>query len=369
VGAIRAPALDVNELIPKLSDQMRLWFGEMLEYASAAPVSKRLVADLLGPAGPYADAEWLKTREGGRFFFSLSLADPSTALKTLERTIGRMSREELLEFGQGRRDVIWTLEKMALHGDLFRSSARLLLALAEAENETWSNNASGVFAGLFSLGYGEVAPTSLAPEHRLPVLTEALAQGELRASLALKTFDTALDLHSISRWGGDQPFRLNEHVQRWQPKTYGEWYEAYKLYWTTLRQILPKLSPELHRRGADILLSHMRGLLSAEYLHDEILDTVSEIAADPDYDKRKIISDIELVLNYDRDGLPSNVVSELTRIRDGLIGTSFATRLKRYAGMDLLQDQFDRDGNETDKTASDIRQLVEEALESPDALR
>jgi hypothetical protein len=46
-----APAFDVNELIPKLSEQMRLWFGEMLEYAGAAPVSKRLAADLLGPKG------------------------------------------------------------------------------------------------------------------------------------------------------------------------------------------------------------------------------------------------------------------------------------------------------------------------------
>jgi hypothetical protein len=62
------PAFDVNELIPKLSDQMRLWFGEMLEYAGAAPVSKRLVAGLLGPKGLYADAKWLKTKEGGRFF-------------------------------------------------------------------------------------------------------------------------------------------------------------------------------------------------------------------------------------------------------------------------------------------------------------
>src|SRR5712692_3209297 len=125
--------------------------------------------------------------EGGRaIFFSLSLADPPAALRLLQRTIGPKTRDELLQFEEGRRDVIWALENMALHGDLFRPAAELLLALAEAENETWSNNASGVFAGLFSLGYGEVAPTSIAPEHRLPVLTKALALGGLRAELALK---------------------------------------------------------------------------------------------------------------------------------------------------------------------------------------
>jgi len=300
-------AIKMIDLIPTLSEQMRQWFGEMIEYANATPVSKKLVADLLGPNGLYANAEWLKTKAGGRFFFSLSLADPSAALRLLQRTIGRMARDELLQFEEGRRDVICALENMALHGDLFRPAAELLLALAEAENETWSNNASGVFAGLFSLGYGEVAPTSIAPEHRLPVLTKALALGGLRAELALKGFDAALNMHSISRWGGDQPFRLNERVQRWLPKTYGEWFEAYKLYWTTLRAALQKSTPELRRRIAHILLSHVRELLKAEYLHDEILDTVAEIAAYPDVDTRKVISSIELVLNYDKDGLPQDV--------------------------------------------------------------
>jgi hypothetical protein len=61
-------ALDVIELIPKLSAQMRQWFGEMIEYSRATPVSQQLVAKLLGPDGLYADAEWLRTRDGGRFF-------------------------------------------------------------------------------------------------------------------------------------------------------------------------------------------------------------------------------------------------------------------------------------------------------------
>jgi hypothetical protein len=280
-----------------------------------------------------------------------------------------MNRDELFEFGEGRRDVIWALENMALHGDLFRPSAELLLALAEAENETWSNNASGVFAGLFSLGYGEVAPTSLAPEHRLAVLTKALAQGGLRTELAFKGFDAALNMHSISRFGGDQPFRLNERVQRWLPKTYGEWFEAYKLYWTALRTILKGSTAELRRRAADILLSHMRELLNADYLHGEILDTLEEIAAHEDVDKRKVISSIEVILSYDKEGLPQGVVSKLTDFRDNLIGTSFSSRLKRYGGMDLLQDRINRDGSETDKTASGIRQLVKEALANRDLLR
>ena len=80
-------SVDMNSLVPALSPQMRQWFGEMIEYADVAPVSKQVVARLLGPDGLYADADWLKTKDGARFFFSLSLADPLGALRLLERTL------------------------------------------------------------------------------------------------------------------------------------------------------------------------------------------------------------------------------------------------------------------------------------------
>ena len=109
--------------------------------------------------------------------------------------------------------------------------------------------------------------------------------------------------------------------------------------------------------------------MSIEYLHNEILDTVSEVAADAAFDKRKIISNIELILTYDSDALPKEVVSALAAIRDSLVGTSFASRLKRYAGTDLLEDEIDRAGNEVDKTAEDIRRLASDALRNPSDLR
>jgi hypothetical protein len=61
-------SIDVNDIVPKLTPPMREWFGEMIEYAEAAPVSKQLVSKFLGPNGLYANAEWLNTKEGSRFF-------------------------------------------------------------------------------------------------------------------------------------------------------------------------------------------------------------------------------------------------------------------------------------------------------------
>jgi hypothetical protein len=64
-------AINLGELVPALTPQLRLWLAEMFEYADTAPVSKQVVAKLLGPDGLYADADWLNTSEGGRFFFQL----------------------------------------------------------------------------------------------------------------------------------------------------------------------------------------------------------------------------------------------------------------------------------------------------------
>ena len=146
-----------------------------------------------------------------------------------------MDRDALLKFESGWRPVIRALEGMAVHQDLFRPSARLLLRLAEAENETWANNATGIFAGLFSMGYGEAAPTSLTPEQRLPVLIEALNEDLRSGRIALRAFENALST-SMTRWADDQPFRFQEQIVRWSPQTYGEIYASYRLYWHTLRE-------------------------------------------------------------------------------------------------------------------------------------
>lgn len=358
--------LDINAVVPELSEQMRQWFGEMIEYADATPTAKELVAKWLGPEGLYKDADWLRTREGGRFFFSLSLADPSGAVRALERLIGKMDREALLAFGEGRRDIVWTLEGTALHSALFLPSAKLLLRLADAETETWTNNATGVFCGLFSLGYGEVAPTALAPEHRLPLLLDCLARGDRATEIALSAFDVALNFQHTSRIGGDQPFRLNERVQRWLPKTYGELYAAIRLYWDALRTFARGSTGKWRKRAIHILLSHSRDILHVGDLPPDVLDTLDEISNFPDADMREVISAIELILTYDAASLNAEVAQRLDQLRNKAVGATFESRMQRYVGMDLLRDHYDTEGKEIDKAADVLRGLAEEALKEPE---
>ena len=61
--------------------------------------------------------------------------------------------------GDVRRHLVWALEKIAFHPDSFDEGAHLLLRLALAENETYGNNATGQFVGLFPVILATPQPT------------------------------------------------------------------------------------------------------------------------------------------------------------------------------------------------------------------
>jgi hypothetical protein len=166
-------SFDLNEFTKDLPSQLLEWFYEMFKYAAASEVASQVVSELLGDRGPFQHSDFLKTGDGARFFLALTEADSASALACLKRTVGTWNKDELQQFTTGRREIVWALERIAIWRDLFGDAAKLLLALAEAENETWANNASGVFAGLFSPGYDKVAPTEAPPHERFSVLKEA----------------------------------------------------------------------------------------------------------------------------------------------------------------------------------------------------
>ena len=116
--------------------------------------------------------------------------------------------------------MVWALEKIAMHRDLFADAARLLLALGEAENEDWSNNASGVFIGLFSPAYGRLAPTQVSPVDRFPILKEAFESGSRsRRLLALEACKTGLQpMRMWRRAVGAEYQGLRKEPELWIPK-------------------------------------------------------------------------------------------------------------------------------------------------------
>lgn len=362
---------DLEEFTQDLTPKLVEWFYEMFAYAHESEATLEIVKTLLGPSGPFRDGEYLKTRLGSRFFLALTEGHPEAALRCLKNTMRSWDREILLQFREGRRNIIWALQKIAVWQELFADAARLLLDLAEAENEGYSNNASGVFAELFSPGPGKVAPTQASPADRFPVLKAAFTSGSRkRRDLALKACNIALESTRFSRVGSPETQGLRQQPDMWMPKTYGELWDSYIMVWELLEDRLPRLAGNERKDVADVLLGRARGLCQIQNLSKMILNTVATIARNRYVDERHVIETINAILHYHGEDLPAETRGRWEQLMDELVDSDFHSMMKRYVGMELLEDlQLDDDQDYVDRAQPKIEALAQQVVDSPSILQ
>ncbi len=355
---------NMDDFSKYLPEPLKEWFYEMFKYAAESQAASRVVQSLLGESGPFNNYTYLKTKLGANFFLALAEADPEAALERLKTTIGTWRKESLLEFTTGRREVIWALERIAIHRQLFPDAARLLLALGEAENETWSNNASGVFADLFSPAPGRVATTKAPPEERFPILKEAIeSPSKEQRLLALNACSVALRSGHFMRMIGSEYQGLRE-LKLWTPKTWGEIFDAYRRVWGLLKDKLDSMEEDEQQKAIHVLLEHVRGLGADHNLFDMVIDTVSQLAGKSYVRKEDLLKTIVQILHYERERLPQEKLQRWEKLRDKLIGTDYSSLLRRYVGMDLLEDHFDDKGEYIDQAQPRIEELAQQAIDN-----
>ncbi len=358
-----------NELLSLPPSSLLDWFFEMFEYAAGSEVASRTVRELLGPSGPFQSyPELLKTDRGARFFRYLGEVEPGASIKCLQKTIGKWDKDTLTEFRNGRRNIIWLLEKTAQWRELFVPSAKLLLALAEAENESWSNNASGIFAELFAISvHPKLSQTEAAPSERFPVLEEALnSESRERRSLALQAFDKSLS----ERTFGSVSNRLQVFGREpdfWTPATWGELFDAYRQVWNFLITKLDELPSEERDKASEILIQHIRNLGAIQNLAEMVASDVSALASKPYVNDRKILETVIQLLHYGKDLTPE-VRTLWEQVKDELAGEDYQSSMKRYIGMNLFEDHYDNEGNQTDLIQAKIQELAKESFENPNLL-
>ena len=344
-------------------------FLEHFHYVATAPRGAKFVQDMLAEGGVTSDYELLNSDLGGRFFLALTEADPAAALLAVGRVLGNKSREELLEFRNGRRSMVEALTRMAVWKELFQPAARVLLALAEAETESWANNASGEFANLFSLGPGRVAPTEAPPSERFPVLQEALlSDSPERRRLGLQACQMALKAGAFHRTMGAEYQGVRQEPELWQPSTYGELFDAYRSTWKLTKDSLGLLDAEERMQAVAVLLSSARGLTRMGNLADMVVETIRDLAGDPSVDRRDLIGHTVQILHYDSKRMDADTRRKWDRLTEELSGDDFSSQMERYVGMDLLEDQFDEEGQHADQVQSYIEELASQSVETPSLL-
>ena len=142
--------------------------ARMLARLNTTSVAKEVVCHVCCPSGPLAEFEVPPRARHAEVLSALAEVAPDVVLETLERTLG-CAADLSKVCGDARRHVVRALEKIAFHPGTFDGGARLLMLLAVAENETWANNATGLFKKLFQPGLGATAADG---DTRLALLDE-----------------------------------------------------------------------------------------------------------------------------------------------------------------------------------------------------
>jgi hypothetical protein len=255
---------------------------------------------------------------------------------------------------------------IVMHREYFDEGARLLLSLAEAENETWSNNATGVFTGLFTHAPAPIAPTQASPEERFTLLKEVVqSTSEIQRRLGLKGCDVALQTHSFMKFGDSEARGLRKVRDLWRPTTWEELFDAYRRVWELLLEQVRILEGDERQNCITIILLHARGLASLQKLSDIVIEGLRKLAATSFVEPSKILKVAIEILRYDGEGMEEDAKQRWTEFRDELTGKDYSSLLRRYVGMNILEDEYDAHGNRTEESKARIRDLAMRALNNP----
>jgi hypothetical protein len=292
-----------------------------------------------------------------RRWSALSSADPDQAGHNILRALNKASVEDRRRIDRdARRHAVWTLVGLAWKRSSFRDAVLALALLAEAENETWANNASAEFVARFQIFLGGTAVPYL---ERLSVLDELLA--EKRPSLA------SLVVKALAQVGNEQWSRMgsappsDELPEReWMPQTGKEHFDCIEAAITKLKDIARGGRAEV---GADLVaaakdLSMMLRKSPVRDLVAGFFDTVRGAYPETREPLRRVIADIVQGERKYWKELSAEELRELEELHTRFEDNTLEARLQQQVG----EASWDRE------SPPDLRPLAEELQSTSGAL-
>ena len=180
----------VNEFLDKLSQRMADSLFRRLADLGRIETARDALRLLLAADGPFGSLDAIRTRGTGSLLTQLAILLPGELAIHVSELIEGADNDELRDHRTIRRDLVWTLAKLAWHTDTFELAADALLRLALVENERYANNATGTWTDLF----GTILPTTAAsPKMRMTYLRRFVGSQDVRErALAVSALERAL---------------------------------------------------------------------------------------------------------------------------------------------------------------------------------
>lgn len=201
-------------LIEALSDQLRFLAGNQK--------AQQLFQALLSQGSPFDNAELLNTELGSRLFRTFAEVNPEATAGCLWRLMAHMTIPQLQKIDEGRRYLVWALEKICFKPETFDKGAKLMMRLAVAENEpNIGNNATGVLKELFHV----LLPGTLANLNQRAAILDWAMTAQETTEMGLACLRSSLATDHFVYMAGAETFGTKK-LEHYNP-TYGEM----KAYW------------------------------------------------------------------------------------------------------------------------------------------
>ena len=332
-GASRGDAI----LTGSTHRDLKVFAARQLALINTTDIAKDIANHLCRLDGPLSSLESLSTAGHAEVLNSLAEIDGdavATLMEHVTSTVGDLKRV----IGDIRRNLVSAAEKIAFHPDTFDSGADLLLELAAHENETWGNNATGIFQGLFTLYLGG---TEAGAAKRLRFIDSVMGKADnSRLPILVGALSAGVRLRHFTRMSGAESHGSREALTSWQPKTTGD-IRDYTTGFATRLADLAIRDDEAGELARKELGGHIRSLVNGGFV-DLVEDVTRRIIEQVGYwpeGLRGAASTLE-----DGDNLPRSVRERVDNVVLSLRSTDLKSKVDLLVtqGISLGNDEIDR---------------------------
>jgi hypothetical protein len=344
------------DLVLKLKPSPRRQLLQRLAMMGEHEQVRKAVERILSRNGLFPTLKELDEPFLGEVFRILSHAVPGAAIDLLDELILPASKEDLLGFEKGRREVLWAIESLRRWPNTSLRAARIATRLALEETEKLGNNATAIFTTFFHV-FLSGSPVPLMD--RFVLIDELLAsEHPIARSLAVTALGATLELHE-SRSGGEIDELSKKHYPaEWRPETNAEVWEPRRTALAYLKKI-GNGSDEAAVAARRERMWSVRALLQYGQA-DDALGVLESSTPGSDEERRAILESCDWLSKLK--GLPSDFAARIEKVRETAFGTDYFSRLRRWVGKRIHGD-FDMESASGYGAADNqVQRLAEEGF-------
>lgn len=306
----------------KDSDNLTHAFHQQFKNMGFHEKAREMLNNLLGEKSPFGNVEVINTELGSRLFRTFVEVNPVAVSKLLYRVLSSLSIEKLKKIDAGRRNIVWTIEKLCFDPRTFHEGAFLMMRLALAENEEWANNATSDFCSLFPI---YLPATSVSLAVRLNYLNEYIKVDEYK-EIVLSALQRALSTSSFIYFSGAEKQGTTE-LKCYSPTNRNE-IQSYLKGCADL--LLTEIENNTKWKGKAIsIFENSFGVLCNFGMASLILPYMQKIAELLGYDWDKMQENLSLFRNRLYPRMDANLQQMYNTLQQQLTKNDFVSRFSR----------------------------------------